>query len=63
MNLYLVSLLSLFLCLNEGDQAVGWKVIHNGSLKMQATKEDGKNAIILSKKRSGEDWVFMDQLL
>lgn len=60
MNLYLVGFLSLLLCINAGAQTVGWKVIHNGSLKMQATKEDGKNAITLSKnelEKTGFLWI------
>lgn len=60
MKLSLPGLLSLLLYINSEAQTAGWRVIHNGIVKMQASREDGKNAIILSKKeleKTGFLWI------
>jgi hypothetical protein len=60
MKLSLLSLLGIMLFINAAAQTTNWKVIHNGSLKMQANKEEGRNAITLSKndlEKTGFLWI------
>src|SRR5688572_32085282 len=61
-----ISLLSLILFMSTKAQTVTWKIIHNGVLKIQATKEnEAKHLITLSKaelEKTGFLWInYLDQ--
>ncbi len=56
----LVSLLSLFMCISASAQTASWKVIHNGTVKLQAKAEDARNMITLTKselEKTGFLWI------